>query len=65
MPGSARLRENDILKKMTVEQAEQERLVGAICAAPAVVLQEWGLLEERKVCLKTSVNFISEDGFWL
>ena len=49
MPGSARLRENELLKKMTTEQVQQGKLVGAICAAPAIVLQEWGLLDDRKV----------------
>eukprot|EP00250_Pteridium_aquilinum_P014227 c21859_g1_i1 orf=333-1676(-) len=48
MPGSSRLRDCALLKKLTVSQAEQGKLVAAICAAPAVALQEWGLLEGRK-----------------
>lgn len=48
MPGSSRLRDCARLKNLTIAQAEQGKLVGAICAAPAVVLQEWGLLEGRK-----------------
>lgn len=48
MPGSARLQECELLRKMTIDQVDQEKLVGAICAAPAVALQEWGVLEGRK-----------------
>ncbi|RDX99557.1 Protein DJ-1-like C, partial [Mucuna pruriens] len=49
MPGSARLRDCDVLRKMTCKQAEQNRLYGAICAAPAVTLLPWGLLKKKKV----------------
>ena len=49
MPGSSRLRDCALLKKVTLSHAEQGKLVAAICAAPAVILQEWGLLEGRKV----------------
>lgn len=48
MPGSSRLRDSVPLKKITVAQSGKQKLVAAICAAPAVVLQEWGLLEGRK-----------------
>ncbi|KAH7279228.1 hypothetical protein KP509_37G011600 [Ceratopteris richardii] len=48
MPGSSRLRDSELLKRMTVAQSEQGKLVAAICAAPAVALQEWGILEGRK-----------------
>ena len=49
MPGSSRLRDCASLKRVTLSHAEQGKLVAAICAAPAVILQEWGLLEGRKV----------------
>ncbi|KAI4298463.1 hypothetical protein L6164_032018 [Bauhinia variegata] len=49
MPGSARLRDCDILRKITCKQAEEKRLYGAICAAPAVTLLPWGLLRKKKI----------------
>ncbi|PUZ51855.1 hypothetical protein GQ55_6G224200 [Panicum hallii var. hallii] len=49
MPGSVRLRDSDILKRITVRQAEEKRLYGAICAAPAVVLMPWGLHKRKKI----------------
>ncbi|KAH7373638.1 hypothetical protein KP509_17G066300 [Ceratopteris richardii] len=48
MPGSSRLRDSELLKRMTVAQSEQGKLVATICVAPAVALQEWGILEGRK-----------------
>nr|DAD21542.1 TPA_asm: hypothetical protein HUJ06_023005 [Nelumbo nucifera] len=48
MPGSARLRDCEILRKITCKQAEEKRLYGAICAAPAVTLQPWGLLKRKQ-----------------
>ncbi|TKY59082.1 DJ-1-like C [Spatholobus suberectus] len=49
MPGSARLRDCDVLRKITCKQAEEKRLYGAICAAPAVTLLPWGLLKKKKI----------------
>ncbi|CAM0876854.1 unnamed protein product [Alopecurus aequalis] len=49
MPGSVRLRDNEILQTLTVTQAEEKRLYGAICAAPAVVLVPWGLHRGKKI----------------
>ncbi|KAI9126747.1 hypothetical protein K1719_002343 [Acacia pycnantha] len=48
MPGSARLRDCEVLRKITCKQAEDKRLYGAICAAPAVTLLPWGLLRNKK-----------------
>ncbi|XP_016451399.1 protein DJ-1 homolog C [Nicotiana tabacum] len=48
MPGSARLRDCEVLKKITSRQAEEKRLYGAICAAPAVTLLPWGLLKRKQ-----------------
>ncbi|CAA7395172.1 unnamed protein product [Spirodela intermedia] len=48
MPGSARLRDCEILQKITCKQADEKRLYGAICAAPAVVLKPWGLLRRKQ-----------------
>lgn len=49
MPGAERLRDNAILKDLLRRQAGASRLIAAICAAPAVVLAEHGLLEHHRV----------------
>ncbi|KAG0455069.1 hypothetical protein HPP92_024001 [Vanilla planifolia] len=49
MPGSARLRDCEILRMITTKQAEDKRLYGAICAAPAVALMSWGLIKHKKL----------------
>jgi 4-methyl-5(b-hydroxyethyl)-thiazole monophosphate biosynthesis len=49
MPGSARLRDCDVLRRITCKQDEENRLYGAINAAPAVTLLPWGLLKRKKV----------------
>ncbi|GMY06054.1 protein DJ-1 homolog C [Fagus crenata] len=48
MPGSARLRDCKVLQKIMSKQAEEKRLYGAICAAPAVALLPWGLLKKKQ-----------------
>ncbi|XP_057966293.1 protein DJ-1 homolog C isoform X2 [Malania oleifera] len=48
MPGSARLRDCETLRKIMSKQVEKKRLYGAICAAPAVALLPWGLLRKKK-----------------
>ncbi|XP_052194425.1 protein DJ-1 homolog C isoform X1 [Diospyros lotus] len=48
MPGSVRLRDCEILRKITSKQAEEKRLYSAICAAPAVTLLPWGLLKRKQ-----------------
>ncbi|XWS62910.1 hypothetical protein CRYUN_Cryun06bG0050900 [Craigia yunnanensis] len=48
MPGSARLRDCEILKKITSKQAEEKRLYGGISTAPAVTLLLWGLLRRKR-----------------
>ncbi|KAM1152072.1 hypothetical protein EV1_034378 [Malus domestica] len=48
MPGSVRLRDCAALQEITRKQAEESRLYGAICAAPAVALLPWGLLKRRQ-----------------
>lgn len=44
MPGAERLRDSAVLKRITEEQAKEKRMFAAICAAPVVALQAWGLL---------------------
>ncbi|KAB1208539.1 hypothetical protein CJ030_MR7G007482 [Morella rubra] len=48
MPGSVRLRDCEVLRKIMNKQAEEKRLYGAICAAPAVTLLPWGLLRKKQ-----------------
>lgn len=51
MPGSVRLRDCEVLRKITIKQAGEKRLYGAICAAPAVTLMPWGLHKRKQVKL--------------
>ena len=48
IPGAEHLRDNAILKTLLLNQKAAGRLFGAICAAPAVVLETHGLLEQRQ-----------------
>lgn len=60
MPGSVRLRDCAALQEITRKQAEESRLYGAICAAPAVALLPWGLLKRRQVgCWLNFQNFVN------
>jgi protein deglycase len=48
MPGAEHLRDSRELQRILQRQCDAGRLVGAICAAPAVVLASHGLLENRR-----------------
>jgi 4-methyl-5(b-hydroxyethyl)-thiazole monophosphate biosynthesis len=48
MPGAARLRDSAPLGEILSRQVGAGKLFGAICAAPAVVLQEKGWLQGRR-----------------
>jgi 4-methyl-5(b-hydroxyethyl)-thiazole monophosphate biosynthesis len=48
IPGAEHLRDDGSLKKILLRQHSDGRLLGAICAAPAVVLQAHGLLQGRQ-----------------
>ncbi len=48
MPGASHLRDNQTLTRMLRHQRDAGNLYGAICAAPAVVLESHGLLENRQ-----------------
>ncbi|CAD5109044.1 DJ-1 family glyoxalase III [Zestomonas carbonaria] len=49
MPGAERLAEHGPLSEMVVRQARGGRLFAAICAAPAVALQRYGVLRQRRM----------------
>ncbi|XP_059661432.1 protein DJ-1 homolog B [Cornus florida] len=48
MPGSAALRDSEILESMVKKQATDGQFYAAICAAPAVALGSWGVLKGLK-----------------
>jgi 4-methyl-5(b-hydroxyethyl)-thiazole monophosphate biosynthesis len=48
MPGAERLQKSETLLNMLKDQVEGERVHGAICAAPAVVLQSHDLLQVKR-----------------
>ncbi|KNA15229.1 hypothetical protein SOVF_100140 [Spinacia oleracea] len=48
MPGATSLKDSATLRSMVEKQAADGRLHAAICAAPAVALGSWGLLEGLK-----------------
>jgi len=48
LPGAEHLRDCGLLTDLLRQQARQNRLYAAICAAPAVVLQHHGLLVGRR-----------------
>ena len=48
IPGAEHLRDNGVLKGILLRQQAARRLYGAICAAPAIVLEPHGLLKDRQ-----------------
>lgn len=48
IPGAENLRKSELLAAMLRDQANENRLYGAICASPALVLEHHGLLSGRK-----------------
>jgi len=48
MPGAEHLRDSPELARLLADQDSAGRLIGAICAAPAVVLAHHGLLANRR-----------------
>lgn len=58
MPGSIRLKENNILKDIVLNHyTNYSCLIGAICAAPAVVLNNYGLLQGKTVTCYPAPQF--------
>lgn len=47
IPGAENLRESDLLATLLQKQKSSERMYGAICAAPALVLEHHGLLDGK------------------
>jgi len=58
MPGSKNLSESSEINKLIVRMFNTKKIVGAICAAPAVVLGKLGILEgKRVVCYPGAEKF--------
>jgi 4-methyl-5(b-hydroxyethyl)-thiazole monophosphate biosynthesis len=49
MPGAQRLAEHGPLQQLMQDQAADGKLFAAICASPALALQTWGLLRQRRM----------------
>lgn len=47
IPGAENLKKSDILAELLKKQNRREKLYGAICASPAVVLEHHGLLDGK------------------
>lgn len=50
MPAALHLAESEKLKEFAEAMAAAGKIVSAICASPAVVLAEWGLLKGKIAC---------------
>lgn len=48
IPGAENLQKSEILAELLKKQNSEKRLYGAICAAPALVLEHHGLLKGKK-----------------
>lgn len=48
MPGAANLAQSKALEQLLKRMKESDKLIGAICAAPALVLSKYGILEGKK-----------------
>jgi len=48
MPGAKNLKESEALKDLLSKMKKANKLIGAICASPAVVLASQGLLDGKK-----------------
>jgi len=61
MPGAENLRNSAKLKQLLKDQNEQGRLIGAICALPAVVLERHGLLKaKRATCFPAYLELLDQ-----
>ena len=61
IPGAENLRDSEILKKLLIKQKHLGKYYAAICAAPAVVFQQHGLLQEKKAtCYPAFVEYLDD-----
>ena len=57
MPGASTFRDCKSLENMVKKHVEKGKLYAAICAAPAVALGAWGLLNGLKVIVLPIIHF--------
>ena len=62
MPGSENLANSKLVKSLLNEFAQNNKLVGAICAAP-LALNEAGVLKGAYTCYPSCEGMIKEDGY--
>eukprot|EP01040_Poterioochromonas_malhamensis_P001366 gene1366-1447_t len=60
MPGATHLSNNEALTTLLTSQNRHKKLIGAICAAPAVVLAKHGLLHEKSATCYPAEKFSSQ-----
>eukprot|EP01092_Planopodium_desertum_P001360 TRINITY_DN1195_c0_g1_i1.p1 TRINITY_DN1195_c0_g1~~TRINITY_DN1195_c0_g1_i1.p1 ORF type:complete len:186 (-),score=1.22 TRINITY_DN1195_c0_g1_i1:109-666(-) len=61
IPGAERLRDSKLLIELLHKQNKENKLVGAICASPAVVLESHGLLKGHKAtCYPSYADKLSD-----
>jgi hypothetical protein len=71
MPGASTLRDCKLLENVVRKHVEKGKLYAAICAAPAVALGAWGLLNGLKVIFSIFIPFsvlwcsVSTPSIWL
>ena len=58
MPGASTFRDCKILENIVKKHAEKGKLYAAVCAAPAVALGAWGLLNGLKVIISPIIHFL-------
>jgi 4-methyl-5(b-hydroxyethyl)-thiazole monophosphate biosynthesis len=58
MPGASTFRDSKVLENMVKKHVEKGKLYAAVCAAPAVALGAWGLLNGLKVILSPVIHFL-------
>lgn len=62
IPGAQNLQESETLKKLLIKQNQEQKLYGAICASPAVVLEHHGLLQDKEAtCHPMFLDQLSSD----
>ncbi len=63
IPGAVNLKNSVVLAELLKKQNNENKLYGAICASPAVVLEHHGLLEGKKAtCHPMFVDQLSSSG---
>ncbi len=62
LPGATNLQKDETVQKLLKEFDEQEKYIGAICAAPAA-LQSAGVLKENYTCYPSFETNIKEEGY--